>query len=77
MKNDYNRKTFRTINENGEIKYFVKVGSEWIEVPKKVFLVIQNSYRKMLRDNNKDRILLHFDQLEQVQKYVQIAKTNE
>ena len=77
MKNDYNRKTFRTINENGEIKYFVKVGNEWIEVPKKVFLVIQNSYRKMLRDNNKDRMLIHFDQLEQAQKYVHTYMTNE
>lgn len=77
MKNDYNRKTFRTINENGEIKYFVKVGSEWIEVPKEVFLVIQNSYRKMLRDNNKDRMLIHFDQLEQAQKYVHTYMTKE
>lgn len=77
MKNDYNRKTFRTINENGEIKYFVKVGNEWIEVPKEVFLVIQNSYRKMLRDNNKDRMLIHFDQLEQAQRYVHTDMTNE
>ena len=77
MKNDYNRKTFRTINENGEIKYFVKVRNEWVEVPKEVFLVIQNSYRKMLRDNKRDRILLHFNQLEQAQKYVHTYKINE
>lgn len=77
MKNDYNRKNFKTINENGEIKFFVKVGNEWIEVPKEVFLVIQNSYRKMLRDNKRDRMLIHFDQLEQAQRYVHTYMTNE
>ena len=74
MKGD---RAYGYINENGEIKYFVKVGNEWIEVPKEVFLVIQNSYRKMLRDNNKDRMLIHFDQLEQAQRYVHTDMTNE
>lgn len=69
MKNDYSRYDFWTVKQNGNTKYYMKVRGKKVLVPKEVFLICQNSYRKMLRESERDRLTHHFSDLTQAEKY--------
>lgn len=56
MKNDYNKNTFWSCKneETGDMKFFMKIDKEFIEVDRDVYNVCFNSYIKCLRDNRKE-----------------------
>ena len=74
MKNDYNRYNFWIEKNDEKLEYYMVVKGEKIQVPREVFLICQNSYRKMLRESERDRVILHFSDLTQAEKY-QIKQT--
>ena len=76
MKNDYNRYDFWTEKHDEKLEYYMIVEDKKVRVPRKVFLVCQNSYRKMLRDSKNDKNICHFSDLSQAEKY-QINKISE
>ncbi|WP_272003653.1 sigma-70 family RNA polymerase sigma factor [Faecalicoccus pleomorphus] len=45
------------------------VENKKVRVPRKAFLVCQNSYRKMLRDSENDKNLYNFADLSKAEKY--------
>lgn len=55
MKNDYKRNDFYVKkDEQGNIYYFMRIQGTYVEVPHKVFNVCYASYKKQLRDIQKD-----------------------
>ena len=76
MKNDYSRYNFWTEKNDGKLKYYMVLKGRKIQVPKEVFLVCQNSYRKMLRDSENDQYVYNFTDLSQAEKY-QIDKQSD
>lgn len=76
MKNDYNRYDFWTEKYDGKLEYYMIVENKKVRVPRKVFLICQNSYRKMLRDSENDKNIYHFADLSQAEKY-QINRISE
>lgn len=76
VKNDYNRYNFWTEKHDGELEYYMIVENKKVQVPRKVFLICQNSYRKMLRDSENDKNIYHFADLSQAEKY-QINRISE
>lgn len=76
MKNDYNRYNFWTEKNDGKLEYYMVVKGKKIHVPRKVFLVCQNSYRKMLRDSENDQRVYNFTDLSQAERY-QIDKQSD
>lgn len=76
VKNDYNRYNFWTEKHDGELEYYIIVENKKVRVPRKVFLVCQNSYRKMLRDSKNDKNIYNFTDLSQAEKY-QINRISE
>lgn len=69
MKNDYKRYNFWTEKHDGKLEYYMIVENKKVRVPRKVFLVCQNSYRKMLRDSENDKNLYNFADLSKAEKY--------
>lgn len=69
MKNDYNRYNFWTEKHDGKLEYYMIVKNKKVRVPRKVFLICQNSYRKMLRDSENDKLICNFSDLSQAEKY--------
>lgn len=64
MKNDYKKYDFWTIKKNGETKFYIRVDIKWFEVSKQVYATCRNSYRKILRDNERDKdVIYHYDNL--------------
>lgn len=59
MKNDYSRNYFwvKTNKKNGEKIYYFKIDGKLKEVSKEVFNVCFSSYRKVLRDNQRDEYI--------------------
>lgn len=53
---DYSKNSFYTYkNElDGQIKYYIKIDGQKIEVSKEVYLACHNSYQKQLRDMRRD-----------------------
>lgn len=76
MKNDYNRYNFWTEKNDGKLEYYMVVKGKKVQVPRKVFLVCQNSYRKMLRDSENDQRVYNFTDLSQAERY-QINKQSD
>ena len=76
MNNDYNRYNFWTEKNDEKLEYYMVVKGKKIQVPKEVFLVCQNSYRKMLRDSEKDNRIYNFTDLSLAEKY-QIDKQSD
>lgn len=65
MKNDYKRYCFWTEKEGENIKFYICVKSKWIEVSNQVFATCKNSYRKINRDNARDKdIISHYTDFE-------------
>lgn len=65
MKNDYTKFNFRVIHTDFQTQYFIRVKKEWIEVSKEIYLICNNSYRKILRDNKRDKDkVLHFSDID-------------
>lgn len=56
MKNDYSRNYFwvKVDKENNEKRYYFKINGRLYEVSREVFNVCYSSYKKMLRDNQRD-----------------------
>lgn len=69
VKNDYNRYNFWTEKHDGKLEYYMIVENKKVRVPRKAFLVCQNSYRKMLRDSENDKNLYNFADLSKAEKY--------
>lgn len=45
--------------------YYIKVDGQWLQVSKQVYTICRNSYRKIHRDNERDKdIVLHYDNIE-------------
>lgn len=71
MKNykyDYDRTCFRVSrNIYGELKYYIKIDFEYIEVSQEVFKVCRCSYDKIRKDekNKVDRSILNFQDIDQ------------
>ena len=76
MKNDYKRYNFWTEKHDGKLEYYMIVENKKVRVPRKVFLICQNSYRKMLRASKHDKNIYHFSDLSQAEKY-QINRISE
>lgn len=76
MKNDYTRYNFWTEKNDGKLEYYMVVKGKKIQVPRKVFLTCQNSYRKMLRDSENDQRVYNFTDLSQAERY-QINKQSD
>lgn len=76
MKNDYNRYDFWTEKNDGKLEYYMVVENKKVRVPRKVFWVCQNSYRKMLRDSKNDKNICHFTNLSQAEMH-QINRISE
>lgn len=55
MRNDYKRTTFweKRVDEQ-IVEYFFKYHNEYIPLNKEVYMVLKNSYRKLLREQIKD-----------------------
>lgn len=55
MKNDYKKKDFYVKKDgDGNVYYFMKINGTYLEVPHEVFNVCYASYKKQLRDIQKD-----------------------
>lgn len=56
MKNDYSRNYFwvKVDKENNEKRYYFKINGKLNEVSREVFNICYSSYKKMLRDNQRD-----------------------
>lgn len=71
MKNykyDYDKTCFRVSrNIYGELKYYIKVGFEYIEVSQEIFKTCRRSYDKIRKDekNKVDRSILNFQDIDQ------------
>ena len=70
MKNykyDYDRTCFQVLkNMDGELKYYIKVGFQYIEVSQEVFKTCRYSYDKIRKDekNKVDRSILNFQDID-------------
>lgn len=70
MKNDYNRFDFWISKDNNNIFYYMRINGQWLQVSKQVYSICRNSYRKVNRDNERDKdIVLHYDNVELAQPY--------
>lgn len=71
MKNykyDYDRTCFKVLkNIDDELKYYIKVNFEYIEVSREIFKICRHSYDKIRKDEKKkvDRSILNFKDIDQ------------
>lgn len=64
MKNDFKRFDFRIQKDNSKIEYYIRIDHIWVQISKEVYSLYRNSYRKINRDNKRDKGLCHFDDIE-------------
>lgn len=71
MKNDFSRFDFYISKENNNKTYFLKINGKWIEVHKEIFNIFYNDYKKIYRDNlrNKDKVI-YFENLDLAEPYL-------
>lgn len=71
MKNDYRRFDFLTIKKYCKTVCYIKINGDYIEVSKHVYVLCRNSYRKINRDNNRDKkILYHYENFEMSNNHI-------
>lgn len=72
MKNDFKRSDFYTkLNENNEKQFYILVNKKWVEINREVYLVYQNSYKKLYRDQIRDREkIIHYENVDDIQPYL-------
>lgn len=75
MKNDFRRYDFRIQKDNSKIDYYIRINHKWLQISKEIYCLYRNSYRKINRDNKRDKILCYFEDIELATLHS--AKTNE
>lgn len=60
--NDYNRHSFYVKEINRHKKYYIKIDTEYIEVPEEVYKVCKSSYAKMKYAHDKEVEWLNFQE---------------
>ena len=72
MKNDFKRRDFYIKrNDNNEKQFFISINKQWVEMNREVFLVYQNSYKKLYRDQIRDRgKIIHYEHVDDIQPYL-------
>lgn len=71
MKNDFTRYDFYISKMNDSKAYFLKINNKWIEVHKEIFNVFYNDYKKMYRDNLRDKEkVFNFENIDLAEPYL-------
>ena len=76
MKNkiyDYDKSTFkRTVNENGDYIYFIKVNRDYIEVTREVYLECMKSYSKIKYDREREvaRSVQYYEDIDRATSFI-------